>query len=38
MDKMDKKFWIYGKEPELRRKGEVLEEPIGDRIVIVRFD
>ena len=38
MDKMNKKFWVYGKEPELRRKGEVLEEPIGDRIVIVRFD
>ncbi|CAZ86403.1 unnamed protein product [Tuber melanosporum] len=38
MDKMNKKFWVYGKEPELRRKGEILEEPIGDRIVIVRFD
>ncbi|RPA98623.1 hypothetical protein L873DRAFT_1835858 [Choiromyces venosus 120613-1] len=38
MDKTNKKFWVYGKEPEVRRPGEVLEEPIGDRIVIVRFD
>ncbi|PWW76649.1 hypothetical protein C7212DRAFT_279376 [Tuber magnatum] len=38
MDILNKKFWVYGKEPEVRRKGEVLEEPIGDRIIIVRFD
>ncbi|CUS08226.1 unnamed protein product [Tuber aestivum] len=38
MDKLNKKFWVYGKEPEIRRKGEVLEETIGDRIVVVRFD
>lgn len=38
MDKLDKRYWVYGKEAEIRRKGEVLEERIGDKIVIVRFD
>lgn len=38
MDKRDKRYWIYGKEAEIRRKGEVLEERVGDKIVIVRFD
>lgn len=38
MDKLDKRYWVYGKEAEVRRKGEVLEERVGDKIVIVRFD
>lgn len=38
MDRQDRKYWVYGKEPEVRRKGEILEERTGDKIVIVRFD
>lgn len=38
MDKRDKRYWVYGKEAEIRRKGEVSEERVGDKIVIVRFD
>lgn len=38
MDRVDKRYWVYGKEAEIRRKGEVLEERVGDKIVIVRFD
>lgn len=37
-DQLDKRYWVYGKEAEIRRKGEVLEEKVGDKIVIVRFD